>query len=372
MKRSLGNLCIAMIVIPTCGWGITYHWQLLNSPRTLRVDQSALVRYECRFDESAADYAIKLHPVDAASYTLSILREQNRVVKGKRVDTFDLVLTPKQSGPISVAMDGVVEYVPAGAVDYNAHLGRDNVNKTDIVTTNITLPPFSFESKSNDAALTGKMALEVSADKTRVRAHEPLHLSVILKGTGNLEKFTPVEFNMSGVKVFSEPPQKQLSMTSEGNNGEVRQEFALVSDKPYVIPSVSLNLFDTEDNRYRRLTTAAIPVEVEEGYDVSSLLDAPDLTNTAALRRYALYAGLIAFGAAAGEVLRRVWKYRPRRRSKRFWDGARSSKELVLLLALDGDKRYDNIVSGLESGEIGLREAKKKLDKLTLDKKVDQ
>lgn len=372
MKRSLGNLLIAMIALPTCGWSVTYHWQLLRSPQTLRVDQSALVRYECRFDESAADYAIKLHPVDSASYKLTILREQNRVVKGKRIDTFDLVLTPKQSGTIPVAMEGVVEYVPAGAVDYNAHLGRDNVSKIDIVTTNITLPTFSFESKPNDAALTGKMTLEISADKTRVRAHEPLHLSIILKGTGNLEKFTPIEFNISGVKVFSESPQKQLSATSEGDSGEVRQEFALVSDKPYVIPPVSLNLFDTEHNRYSHLTTAPIPVEVEEGYDVSSLLDAPDLTNTATLRRYALYAGLIAFGAAAGEVLRRVWKYRPRRKNKRFWERARSSKELVMLLALDGDKRYDNIVSRLESGEIGLREAKKKLDKLTLDKKVDQ
>jgi hypothetical protein len=41
-----------------------------------------------------------------------------------------------------------------------------------------------------------------------------------------------------------------------------------------------------------------------------------------------------------------------------------------MLLALTGERAYEPIIGELEAGSIELREAKKKLDKLTTDKKV--
>ena len=61
---------------------------------------------------------------------------------------------------------------------------------------------------------------------------------------------------------------------------------------------------------------------------------------------------------------------RPRRKRKQFYDDAKTTKELVMLLALTGEKHYEPMIGELEAGSIELREAKKKLDKLTTDKKV--
>ncbi|OHD93951.1 MAG: hypothetical protein A2552_07415 [Sulfuricurvum sp. RIFOXYD2_FULL_44_160] len=78
--------------------------------------------------------------------------------------------------------------------------------------------------------------------------------------------------------------------------------------------------------------------------------------------RYTLYTGLVMAGVALGEAVRRLWKLRPRRKVKRFWDEAKTSKELVMLLSLSGEKHYEEVIELLESGRVDLREAKKRLN----------
>jgi hypothetical protein len=212
--------------------------------------------------------------------------------------------------------------------------------------------------------------MEARVDRTKVRSHEPLHLSIIIKGSGNLEQFIPYELNISGVRVFAEPPQKSLSPSKDGFEGEVRQEFALVAEKSYVIPPFTLNLFDTVHNQSKLLKSEQIRVEINEGYDPSSLLDAPDLSDISTLKRYGYNLLLILFGIVLGEVGRRIWKHRPRRKTAQFWERAKNTKELILILALSGDKRYETIITALESNTIRLSEAKKKLSTLTTEKEV--
>jgi hypothetical protein len=80
--------------------------------------------------------------------------------------------------------------------------------------------------------------------------------------------------------------------------------------------------------------------------------------------RYTLYAGLVMAGIVLGEVARRVWKMRPRRKRKQFYDEAKTSKELVMLLALSGERAYEPIIAELEAGTLDLKEAKKRLDQI--------
>ncbi|WP_295056332.1 hypothetical protein, partial [Sulfuricurvum sp.] len=107
-----------------------------------------------------------------------------------------------------------------------------------------------------------------------------------------------------------------------------------------------------------------------DGYDSASLLDPPDLSDATTLKRYAFYAVLVLFGVIVGELGRGLWKYRPRRKTVLFWERAKSIKELTLIFALSGDKRYEVIIAILESNTITLSEAKKKLSTLTTEKKV--
>ncbi len=364
MRQNLGRIMVLWLACTALGWGATYQWKVLESPQSLRVGQSGLVRYECTFSGSAVEYSIKLKVEDTPMYRTTILAEHDQIVKGKRIETFDVLITPKISGSINISMGAIVRFTTLDAIE-NTVLGRDNVGKDDIVEEAVTLPTIRLNGTENTAALTGNITLEARVDHMSVRAHEPLHLSLFVRGSGNLDKFVPYELNISGVRVFAEPPQKLISPSSQGYTGEIRQEFALVAEKSYVIAPMSLSLFDTAKNQIKILKTAPIQIEVSEGYEPSTLLDPPDLSDTATLKRYTLYTSLVMVGIVLGEGFRRLWKFRPRRKTKYFWESAKTSKELVQILSLSGEKRYDAIIRLLETENMSLSEAKKKLSTLT-------
>jgi hypothetical protein len=361
MKQSLGRIIVGIMILHSTLWGMNYHWNVVESPASLRVGQSGVIRYACTYEGSAAEYSTKLKLIDSPQYATSVLSERSQVTKGKRTDTIDLLVTPKISGVFSVEMRATIRYTSPGAIE-NTVLGRDNLSREDISESEVSLPLVTIRSEENSASLTGNITMEVHADQTTVRAHEPIHLSVIIKGSGNLEKFVPYELNISGVRIFAEPPQKLLSPSRDGVEGEIRQEFALVSEKSFVIPKITLDVFDTTTQKMKRLESEAVSIEVAQGYERSNLLDPPVLVEWSNWMRYALYAGLVVFGIVLGEVVRRVWKMRPRRKRKQFYDDAKTTKELVMLLALTGERAYEPMISELEAGTLDLREAKKRLD----------
>lgn len=369
MKQSLGRIIGLVMMLNTMVLGMHYQWSVLESPQSLRVGQSGVIRYACSFEGSAAEYSTKLKLIDSPQYATSILSEKSQVTKGKRTDTIDLLVTPKTSGALTMQMRATIRYTSPGAVE-NTVLGRDNLSKDDIKEEEVQLPVVSIKAEENNAALTGNITMETRVDSTSVRAHEPIHLSIIIKGSGNLDKFTPYTLNISRVKIFAEPPQKLFSPSKDGFTGEIRQEFALVAEKPYVIPPVSLNVFDTAQKRPKILQSAPVSIEISEGYNPSSLLDPPDVKDFAALKQYVLYGFLVLIGMALGQGARWAWKHRPRRRKKQWWDKIKTQKELILMLALDGDKRYEKILIDLETNAINLDEAKNKLNKLTSINKV--
>lgn len=366
MKRSLGKILFVLLIATGQLWG-AYQWSVLEKPESLYVGQSGVIRYQCTFDTSAADYTISFKPSDNENVKVSVLTQQDRIVQGKRIQTFDVLIIPKHEGKIEVKFEALMRHTTFASIE-NASIGRDNVKKYDFNDESASLPMVNIRADKNTAALIGNLTLEVRHDVSMVRAHEPFHLSVIVRGVGNLDLLTPYELNISGVKVFSQPPQKSLTPSPKGFEGEVSQEFALVADKSYTIEPLSLSYFDTVKNQLVPIKSKPIYVEVGEGYEFSSLLDVPEINDYGTLKRYALYLFLIALGAGLNEAIRWLWNHRPGKKAKQFWDEAKSSKELVMLLSLSGDKRYDEVIAELEAGTAQLSEAKKKLDKLTTDK----
>ncbi|MCX6073504.1 MAG: hypothetical protein NTY39_04215 [Campylobacterales bacterium] len=363
MKRNLGKIVFLWFINTTLAWGTTYQWSVLEQPTSLRVNQSGMVRYACTYDGSASEYSIKMQFVENSNYTASILSQEDKIIHGKRMQTVNVLITPKVAGDFDLKANAIVSFTSLGAIE-NTVLGRDNVGKNDVVETKVALPSVKIHADENSMALTGKMSLEAHVDQPSVRGYEPLHLTIRVKGSGNLDQFIPYELNISGVKVFAELPQKSISPSSVGYEGEIVQEFALVARESYTIPPFSLSFFDTDKKQVVKLQTKQIGVEVGESYDPSSLLDRPKVGDTTALKQYGIYVVLVVFGILLGEMARRLWKHRPRRKIKHFWDSAKSTKELIMLLSLSGEKRFDEVIAALEEGTMSLGEGKRRLKEL--------
>jgi hypothetical protein len=363
MKQSLGKIVLLALLLFTYAHAAQYSWSVLKAPKELHVGEGAIVRYQCLFDSSAGDYTVVFKPRDSQAYRASMVTQDDHVIGGKRRLQFDVLITPITAGDMTVNLDAMIRHTTFASIE-DASIGRDNVRKYDFNDEKAIMPSVKISVMENTADLSGEITFNVQVDKVKVRSHEPVHLSLYVRGSGNLNEFIPYELNISGVKYFSEPANRDLTLGENGYTGEIRQEFALVSDKSYVIPSFNLSVFDTKSHKTKVLRSQPISIEVQKGYVSSNLLDTPELNANQDWKRYGLYAFLMLLGAAVSEMLRWVWKHRPRKKAKAFWDTAATAKELSVLLAMKNDLLYGDIVQRLDEGTISVHEAKKKLKSL--------
>ncbi|MDP3022141.1 MAG: BatD family protein [Sulfuricurvum sp.] len=364
MKQSLGRLLLLFLLILGTADAAQYKWSVLKAPKELHVGEGAVVRYQCLFDGSAGDYTVVFKPTDSKSYKASMVTQDDRVINGKRILQFDVLITPVIGGVLDVKLDALVRRTTFGSIE-NASIGRDNVKKYDFKDEKVMMPDVKIQAIDNTADLSGEITFAVLVDKVKVRSHEPVHLSLYVRGRGNLNEFVPFELNISGVKHFSEPAHRDLSLGENGYEGEIRQEFALVSEKSYVIPPFSVSVFDTKTHTNKILRSQPINIDVEKGFEPGNLLDTPQLNGYSDWKRYGFYAFFMLLGVILAEVARWLWVRRPRRKPKVFWDSAATAKELSILLSLRGESQYLQIIQLLDEGNISLNEAKNKLRLMT-------
>ncbi|MDP1783932.1 MAG: BatD family protein [Sulfuricurvum sp.] len=361
MKQSLGRIGVWWLLMLGSVHAAQYEWSVVKAPSQLYVGESGLVQYRCLFDNSAADYTVVFKPEDAKNYQASMVTQNDHVSNGKRMLTFDVLITPNAAGIVEVKQRVLIRHTTFASIE-NATIGRDNVRKYDFNDEKVQMPRVTIRAMANTADLSGEITLAVQVDKVKVRSHEPVHLSLFVRGRGNLHQFVPYELNISGVKGFSEPAHKELSLGERGYEGEIRQEFALVAEKSYVIPPFSLSVFDTKTHTSKILRSQPITIEVEKGYVPGNLLDAHEISDYTVWKRYGMYGLFILLGIILGEVSRRLWRYRPQVEKRRaFWDSAATEKELSVLLSLRGDIRYADIIRMLDEGIVNVDGAKKKL-----------
>ena len=360
MRQSLGKIGFLWLLLVSYAYATQYEWSVLKAPKILHVGESGVIRYQCLFEGSAGDYTVVFKPTHSKSYKASMVTQNDRVINGKRILQFDVLITPVTAGTLDIKLDALIRHTTFASIE-NATIGRDNVRKYDFNDEKAIMPSVKIIGVENTADLSGEITLMVQVDKLKVRSHEPVHLSLYIRGRGNLNEFVAFELNISTVKEFSSPAYRDLSLGENGYEGEIRQEFALVAEKSYVIPSFSVSIFDTKSRTNKMLRSQSIAIEVEKGFEASNLLDAPKLNSYGDWKRYGVYVFFVLLGVILTEIARWLWAHRPRKKSKTFWDKAATSKELSVLLSLRGESDDVQIVQMLDEGIITLGEAKKKL-----------
>lgn len=360
MRQSLGKIGFLWLLLVSYAYAAQYEWSVLKAPKELHVGESGVIRYQCLFEGSAGDYTVVFKPTDSKSYKASMVTQDDHIINGKRILQFDVMIVPVTAGTLDITLDAMIRHTTFASIE-NATIGRDNVRKYDFNDEKAIMPRVQIKAAENTADLSGEITFAVQVDKVKVRSHEPVHLSLYIRGRGNLNEFVPFELNISGVQHFSEPAYKELSLGENGYEGEIRQEFALVAEKSYIIPSFSVSIFDTKSHTNKILRSQSIVIDVEKGFEPSNLLDAPSSNGYGNWKRYGVYALFILLGVILAEGLRWLWAHRPRRKSKVFWDSATTAKELSVLLSLRGESHYAQMIQMLDEGSITVNEAKKKL-----------
>jgi len=233
----------------------TYTWQVNATKSRVAEHEAFAIEYTCRFSTQAYPYVVAFEPpLQSDAYRMIPRSSDEQVVNGKRINRYRFVVFPQQPGELTLALQATMEYTTRDSIE-NAVIGRDNVEKLDYTAKKIDLPVVKVLVRPQPTAYAGHMRLWLDVDHDRVDAYTPVQVALRLEGEGNLDALQPFTLKLSDVHSFTDGESRKLELTDRGYEGTVTQQFALVSEKDFTIPSLQLRYYDTRLRRVVNLST---------------------------------------------------------------------------------------------------------------------
>ncbi|MEN8303022.1 MAG: hypothetical protein ABFQ64_02980 [Campylobacterota bacterium] len=363
MRKNLGNILIIFLLFFTLNLSASsYEWSATANKKSAYVNEAVLLKYVCQFSDRSELYTIDFNPVrENEDYVIKALSEQEQIVDGKRVNSFEYIAYAKRSGEIVFDFDMTMKKTNKDSIE-NTVLGRDNEQYEEFTSTYLKQKTLYVDVKQSETDLVGDFELEVKEGKSNVKAYEPYSLEFIIRGVGNFEKLQAVSFKIEGVKIFSQKAILKSSLSEDGEHGVWSQKFAFVSDKNFLIPKIEFEYFDIKKESKSLLSFDGVEVNVAAVYKKADLLDEEEKGFEFRLD-YLYYLLTFILGFIVAKINFKK-ENKSQSREEKFCQrlkGVKTLEELTLLLAIDGSKKYTQLILEIERGELTSLSAAKKL-----------
>lgn len=116
--------------------------------------------------------------------------------------------------------------------------------------------------------LIGRFNISAELDQQRVKAGESLTLTVVIKGTGNINRIPDIQISdIENLKIYSDEPALETQQTDRGLLGIKTMKWAIVPEKEglYNIPSLGISYFDSARLAYLKKKTRPFKLIVDPG-----------------------------------------------------------------------------------------------------------
>jgi hypothetical protein len=368
MRKNLGKVFLAILIFLHAEvFASAYTWSAASNKTAAYLNEPIHLKYICSFSDRAEVVTIVFNPAgEHEKYTLKNLRQSQNIVDGKRVNIYEFVAFAKVAGEIKFDFEAQMKQTTKESIE-NTVIGRDNMQKEQFAKESFKLETLSVNVKETDKSIVGNFSIEVKKHEPKVKAHEPYHIEVAIKGNGNFEALKPLEFNIDGVKIFAGDVVQKIELSENAQSGEWSQKFAFVSEADFKIPEIKIEYFNLAEQKSDVLMINAIDVSVAKGFSKEELLDKveDDSFKFDYSYLYYIFTFIAGFLAAKVKIKKRVVKLNADEEFRKKIDETKSLNELMVLLALRDSKKYEQIILDIESKTIVSLSGAKLLLKVT-------
>lgn len=351
MRNNLGRVFLIILIFLNLNLvASTYNWSVESDKNEAMVNEAIYLKYVCQYSDEAGLYVIEFNPVvDNERYSIELLSEKEKILDGKKINSFEFVAFAKEAGEITFELDTTMKKTNKDSIE-NTVLGRDNSDYEEFSQRFIRQDAVLVNVKKSNTDLVGEFVLNVKKDRNKLKAYEPYHLEINIEGNGNFKALKPVEFKIDGVKIFSQKVIENITLTKYGYKGSWSQKFAFVGEKNFKIPEVKIEYFDIKEQRVKEMLVDASSVEVTKAYKKEELLDNEEkgfelsydfiyyiLTFIAGF----LFSKIEFKGVRKSNPVDATFEARVKE--------VKSLKELMVILALEDSKKYERIILDIES-----------------------
>lgn len=367
MKNVLGRILLTFLIfVHVETFASTYEWSASINKKSAYVNEAIHLKYICSFSDASELYTIDFNPVgDYDKFIIKPLSQSEKIVEGKRVNSYEFIAFAKVAGRVSFDFEILMKQTTKESIE-NTVIGRDNVQKEEFVKKFLRQKTLEIDIKDAGSELVGAFAVEVKKEKPHVRAYEPYHMQITIKGSGNFEAIKPIEFKIESVKVFAGKITQNGELTQNGYTGEWSQKFAFVGSENFKIPDFNIEYFNLKLQKPENLTVDATDVNVTKAFVKEELLDDIEETAIKFNYNYLYYMLIFTAGVLVGKV--KIKKSKNLKNTKELFnqkiDDAKSLQELMTLLVLRDSKKYEHIILEIEAKKLTSLKNAKKMSKL--------
>jgi len=364
MKKNLGNSIFIIVVFFLTTLSAStkeYVWSGSINKSSASINEAIYLKYECTFVDRSELYVIEFAPKSNDNYEIISLSQTEKIRNFKRINTYEYVVFAKKAGRLEFDFNVKMKKTNKDSIE-NTVLGRDNAQFEEFSVEVVQPKKLFVTILKSEQQLVGNFELEIKKDTPEIKAFEPYHLHIIIRGKGVFDALKPFSFEGVEAKVFSGDVEKNYKLTKECYEGQWSQKFAFVSDKNFTLPPLKNAYFDYLSGKTKQIKIDSIKVKVTKKYEPTELLDEIDEEKFSLKKEWFYY--LLCF--MTGFLVAKI-NLKPKASTilNTFVDKVNATKsleELHMLLILQSSTKYKKTIEDIESSKIkSLTQAKKQI-----------
>lgn len=115
-----------------------------------------------------------------------------------------------------------------------------------------------------DIKLVGDFEIESKIDKEKIKAGEAVSYKLKITGTGNFDDILDIKLPLSDVTIYENKPEIKTYISNDKYEGTYEKVFSIVSNKSFILPSITFEYFDKNEEKVVTKTTKTYEIKVEE------------------------------------------------------------------------------------------------------------
>ncbi len=143
---------------------------------------------------------------------------------------------------------------------------------TDIFGFSVTAPKWSSVVSNSlhitakplpkDVDLVGEFTIHEHVDKNVTKPNEPVNLTIVIEGEGNLENFSGIDLDIPNATVYEDKPKIDIRLKDETIHSRFTQHFSIIAAEDFTIPSIDIEYFSLKEKSIKKLHTDPIHIKV--------------------------------------------------------------------------------------------------------------
>jgi len=108
--------------------------------------------------------------------------------------------------------------------------------------------------------LYGDYGLKIKIDKKRIKANEPVNITITIKGVGNIDDIDEFKVDIKNTTTYKDKPVKKVDLKDNNLKSTFIQKFAIIGDRDFTIPPFKIKFFNGKKIKIK--STKSIKIKV--------------------------------------------------------------------------------------------------------------